>query len=81
MGRNRNGVHGKLTFSLSLVVGNGIVGVVNFLGTLPCFWFVSRFMPHACKTDGLNASFGLPRLIAGIDVGFWSLGPYLWQSL
>ncbi|ORZ10793.1 and other transporter-domain-containing protein [Absidia repens] len=27
----------------AVLIGNGIVGVVNFLGTLPCFWFIDRW--------------------------------------
>jgi hypothetical protein len=77
---NINGSHGNSPlFFFVLVVGNGIVGVVNFLGTLPCFWFVSSFGP-TCKLK-LIGSCWLHRLIDGIDVGFWWLGPYLWPSL
>ncbi|CAO3585423.1 unnamed protein product [Absidia cylindrospora] len=27
----------------AVLIGNGIVGAVNFLGTLPCFWFIDRW--------------------------------------
>ncbi|KAI8331844.1 hypothetical protein BC941DRAFT_150560 [Chlamydoabsidia padenii] len=34
---------GVVDIATSVLVGNGIVGVVNFLGTLPCFWFIDRW--------------------------------------
>lgn len=30
-----------LLYSSVVLVGNGLIALVNFLGTLPCFWFVS----------------------------------------
>ncbi|ORZ14690.1 and other transporter-domain-containing protein [Absidia repens] len=34
---------GVMDLSTAVLIGNGMVGTVNFLGTLPCFWFIDRW--------------------------------------
>ncbi|KAI8327818.1 hypothetical protein BC941DRAFT_446270 [Chlamydoabsidia padenii] len=34
---------GVMDLASAVLVGNGLIAVVNFLGTLPCFWFIDRW--------------------------------------